>query len=133
MQYLIEISPKSSLLVLLNALDDLMKTDKTLQIDLRGTKNILVKSSECVHCGRQIPVYTPLSRYNNEALRCNHCEQVCVHSYESDRPIIKTITQYSFKSPPKILCLTLEELGLFNNSVLSVIDRFGNKYEVLLK
>ena len=117
---------------MLTTLDNLLKTDKKLQIDLCGTNLILVKSVGCAHCGRQMPIYEPISRYVPERLHCERCEDTCMHSYESDVPIIKTLTTYSFSSPERVLNSTLNELGMLWGTTLSVIDHNGQVYKVVL-
>ena len=127
------LSSGASLFELLTALDSLLKTDKKLQIDLCGTKMILVKSVACAHCGKQIPIYEPLSLYVPELLRCERCIDTCVHSYEIDEPTVKTIAKYSFASPKRVLQLTLNELGILMGTLLSVVDSNGQKYKVMLE
>ena len=118
---------------LLVLLDRLFQTDRLLQIDLHGTPCILVKSVACEHCGKFFPIYKPLLNYREEPFRCEKCTDICVHSDESCPPIIKTITQYSFRSPKKILGLSIEQLGLLSYAEISVIDQFGKAHSITLK
>ena len=127
---ILQVHPTDSLLDLLIRLDELLKTEKMLQIDLRGTPYVLVKSVACAHCGKQIPICEPLSRYVPEPFRCERCIDTCVHSYEIDEPTVKTITKYSFASPKRVLQLTLNELGILMGTLLSVVDSNGQKYKV---
>ena len=127
------LSPKASLFELLVALDNLFKTEGKLSIDLRGTKIILVKSISCVHCGRQRALYKPLSQYVPEEFRCEACADICAHGAESNLPSIKTVTQYSFRSPKTILELSLETLGLLPDVCFYVIDPLGESHPIQLK
>ena len=124
---------QTTLLDLLLDLDDALQGNQRIQIDLRGTDLILVESIACAHCGKQIPIYAPLSGCDLQPMRCAQCEDICVHSYESQEPILKTVTAYSFQTPKKILSLPLAALGFSQETVLSVIDQNGKTHQVKLR
>ena len=127
-----KISMSSSLTDLLTYLNELLQAHKKVQIDLVGTDMIFVRSVGCMHCGRAIPVFLPLARYKPALMPCSRCEYTCAHATDADVPIIKTVTQYSLRSSPQLLCMTLEELGFLPNTEFGVIDREGTKYRAML-
>ena len=131
-EFSLDLSFEATLFELLVAIDNLLKTNKKLQIDLVASKIILVKSVLCAHCGRQIPIYEPLSKYVPVSLRCGKCEDTCVHSYESSEPIIKTITKYSFSFSKTVLNSTLKKLGILPGTELSVLDHDGKIHKIVL-
>ncbi|MBQ7379134.1 MAG: hypothetical protein IJW70_05575 [Clostridia bacterium] len=129
----IEINTDSTLLDLLNCLVDLFEGDKKVQIDLRETNLILVKSVACAHCGKSIPIYKPLSSYVPENVRCERCMDICSHASDSDEPIVKTVTNYSLRASKKILDTKLAVLGIVPGVSFRVSDQNGKEIWVVLR
>ena len=122
----------SSLHDALKYLDKTLESDGQVTIDLRGTNMEFVKSADCVHCGRSIPIYQPISRYSPAPLRCERCEEICQHSWEADESFINTITKYSLSSPAELLLRTLIDLGFESGQDFSVVDHKGNVHKATI-
>lgn len=128
-----ELYDKHTLEEFLIEIDNVLKTEKKLKIDLRGTDLLLVKNVRCVHCMKAIPTYIPIAKYTPDAYRCAKCEDTCAHSYDAVESPTDIVASYSYASSQKVLSMPLTRLGLVPNNKLSVLDEQDIIHTVTLK